>query len=592
MTFRGWAGTQRLGFRLAILMAVALLPLGIVAYAQTRNLANEAQARTEAALLGATLRAASSEVGIIRQARGLVEGLAVNGSLLVTDPAQCQSLLSLAQQRADHVAIVTFIPMSGRMICSSTGRSFDYSDDPLFLKARDLRTPSFLVNTSGPLTGQSVLGVLEPVFDVTGTKLGFISAWLPHSQLNERSAKSMLAPSGKEDAAISFWTFSRDGEVLTSSVGLDGVKAILPVDRTLTDLADDRDGVFRDRTADGEARTYAVVPLADGDLYLMSSWNARDASAFERFGVDPKVFPILMWLAGLFASIWAAELLVGRHVRLLHRSISAFASGDRRRQEIDLAGAPLELRQMAESYLIMTDSITKDEAQLEDTIHQKDVLLREVHHRVKNNLQLIASIMSMQLRRARSPETRGLLRNLQDRVMSLATIHRGLYQTSGLADVRADELLSDIVKQIVNLGSGASGRFAIEEDFDDIRLIPDQAVPLSLLLTEAMTNAMRFGTGTGTDPIRIVVRLKRSGPGDVRLEVRNSASNPAPPDSVEAGLGAQLIAAFTMQVGGTLTQGMDGDDYTLSVIFPVAALSDAEQRDHPAGKLTKSTARD
>jgi hypothetical protein len=100
------------------------------------------------------------------------------------------------------------------------------------------------------------------------------------------------------------------------------------------------------------------------------------------------------------------------------------------------------------------------------------VLLREVHHRVKNNLQLIASIMNMQMRRAKSPETKALMKGLQERVMSLATVHKELYQTTGLADVRADELLGDLVRQIVGMASAPGGLFRIETTSRPIPLAP------------------------------------------------------------------------------------------------------------------------
>ena len=116
---------------------------------------------------------------------------------------------------------------------------------------------------------------------------------------------------------------------------------------------------------------------------------------------------------------------------------------------------------------------------MEDTIHQKEVLLREVHHRVKNNLQLIASIMSMHLRKARTPETREVIKGLQDRVMSLATIHRELYQTVGVTDVHVDALLGSIARQVCALATGPGRRFETSLSFDSFEMTPDQVVPLS-----------------------------------------------------------------------------------------------------------------
>src|SRR5690606_6386022 len=112
-------------------------------------------------------------------------------------------------------------------------------------------------------------------------------------------------------------------------------------------------------------------------------------------------------------------------------------------------------------------------------------------------------------RRLHSPEARVLMKSLQDRVMSLATIHRGLYQTSGLADVRADELLTDIVRQIFKMSSGPGRSFDVSTKFDDLNLTPDQAVPLSLLLTEALTNAIKYaGSDNGGLPT-IHISLRR-----------------------------------------------------------------------------------
>ena len=118
-----------------------------------------------------------------------------------------------------------------------------------------------------------------------------------------------------------------------------------------------------------------------------------------------------------------------------------------------MTGAPGELVELADAYGMMVDTILQDEAEMEDMVHQKEVLLREVHHRVKNNLQLIASIMNMQMRQARTLEARDLMKSLHDRVMSLATVHRGLYQTSGLTDVRANELMDDILRQLVRMAA-------------------------------------------------------------------------------------------------------------------------------------------
>jgi two-component sensor histidine kinase len=568
---------QRLGVRLASLMALALLPLGIVAYLQTSNLAREAQSRTEAALMGESLRAASGEIRVISQARGLVAGLAPTVPELLDDNAACSALMARAATSSPEISLVSFVPANGLMTCSSNGQTYDYSGFELFETITAYREPAFTMSRDGPVSGGSVMGVIQPVFDAQGDYLGYVGAWLPHDRL--RVLTDAVGKAGRDD--VLFWTLNQSGEVLTASMGLDRIAGKLPASSMLADLPSMGAQVFTARSVANVETTYAVLPLVRGQLYLVSSWANRSTGIPAPFGLGATWFPVLMWVAGLGMSIWAAEILVVRHVRALNRAIASFAHGGRHHAELELRNAPLELTEMAEAYASMTDDIMRNEASLEDEVHQKEVLLREVHHRVKNNLQLIASIMNMQIRQAKSPEAKGLLKGLQERIMSLATIHRGLYQTTGLSDIHAQELLSDITRQSVNIATGPGRAIEVETDFDDIRLTPDQAVPLSLLLTEAVTNAIKYARAKpGVQP-KLSVSMKAQPGGMAVLDVRNTVFDgpPPPPDpGTSTGLGAQLMMAFAQQIGGKMTQEKTDDCYCMQVVFAVTDLMQGENR--------------
>jgi len=228
----------------------------------------------------------------------------------------------------------------------------------------------------------------------------------------------------------------------------------------------------------------------------------------------------------------------------------------------------------------------RNEADLENTIHQKEVLLREVHHRVKNNLQLIASILNMQLRGARTNEAKEAMRTVQDRVISLATVHRELYQTSGLTDVRADELLPRVAGDLLRIGSAPGRRFELDTRIDDIRLTPDQAVPLALFLTEGMANVIKHSWSVGTARSRVGLRLERVNESVARFSLCNSLM-PHPPEGegspVEGsdGFGSQLLTAFSQQLSGTVTRGRSGDSYILTMDFPLRPLTEGEERSAP-----------
>jgi two-component system, sensor histidine kinase PdtaS len=138
------------------------------------------------------------------------------------------------------------------------------------------------------------------------------------------------------------------------------------------------------------------------------------------------------------------------------------------------------------------------------------------------------------------------------------------------------------VRQIMSMSSGPEKPFETLNEIDDLRLVPDQAVPLSLLLAEALTNAIKHAGVSRDHPGKLTVRLKRSGGSDAMLEVVNSKREQDPGASVtvepETGIGSQLITAFVQQLGGRHESGEADGGYYLRVVFKVSPLFLAENR--------------
>jgi two-component sensor histidine kinase len=575
---------SRLAVRFAIVLALAMLPAGIIAFVQTKALETEVQTRSEVALMGATLQAAAAETSVIGRVRGMVGSLAAAVPYLLNDDAACNELMRRVALVEPLASVVAFVPSSGMMTCSSVDRVYDFSDDPLFQEVRDVQTPYLWINPVAPVSQTSVVGISHPVYDKTGNYVGYAVMTVPQKALKELRLSSLL-DRNEMDLAVALWTFDSHGTLLTSNLDPAEAARQVPSGKALKDFVDNEGSVFQARSLNGRMMTYAVVPIVAGELYLMSSFVPKVPVFSRDYGLSIYMPTVLMWLVGLIVSGFAAEMLVTRHVRTLNRSFVSFARGDRRLQALELKNAPAELDELASAYVAMTDSIIRSEAELEDSLHQKEVLLREVHHRVKNNLQLISSIINIQIRSARSGEAKDLLKNLQERIMSLATVHRGLYQTSGLADVRARELIPDIVRQIMSMSSGPEKPFETVNDIDDLRLVPDQAVPLSLLLAEALTNAIKHAGASRKHPGNLTVRLKRSGGSDAMLEVINSTREREPnaplTGAPDIGIGSQLITAFVQQLGGRQESGEKDGTYFLKVTFAVSPLSLAENRQMP-----------
>lgn len=584
--------TSRLGFRLMVTFGIVLMPLAALSYVQTRQYQEEAARRAEAAVLGATMQAAAPLTGLMSRSQGAVAALAAALAGVADDPVACNELLArfYAQPVNRAYSFVGFVPRSLQMDCSPQGPR-DLTGQDQLVERMDTGLPTITVNQHGMVSGTSVLIFSHPVRNASGAVVGLVSLSIPQRALATAELRHGLEDRvGPEPVALI--TFDSSGHIMTSSVGLEEAAGRLPQGIALTDLAKRSPRSFRSVSVNGFDRVFAVVPLADGNLFLLGNWalQSSDAMIFDA-PVPVLAFPVLMWLASLLVAQLASEHQVLRHLRALRRAIADFSGGSRRLPETDLEDAPMELRALGQAFERMMEAVVHDEAELEDMVHQKEVLLREVHHRVKNNLQLIASIINMQIRKARSPETRGLLKGLQDRVMSLATIHRELYQTTGLTDIRADELMQSIVTQILRMAARPGDPFDLQTAFDDVRLTPDQAVPLSLLLTEALTNALKYAAAPAGERPRLRVSLCRTPDGRARVRVINSVTPegapPAPTGQEEGtGLGDALLRAFAAQLGGKLDRGTENGEYHLSVEFAPRALTEAEERERQDDLLT------
>ncbi|GAB4384558.1 sensor histidine kinase [Albidovulum sp.] len=421
--------TRSLGFRLAFLLAMALLPLGVLSAIQGRSLQRELSARAEAAVLGRTRSAAIGEQRALEQATGAARALAVAARPLAEAAPAAQGALAgpcnaMARAIVEQSALFSFAgvyDLEGGMLCRSQ------APRPGWTFPRELRpgltspTPVAGVLEQAEFTGRPVLYAQVPVLDQGGRPIAQAAVSVPHDLAVALEDKAAGGP------GLELITFEADGTILTGSAEAADHAALLPADRSLAALASDHALSFTALSASGPPRVYAVVPLVPGQVYAMGSWPADKPGGSDLAAwMPPVVLPVLMWLVSLAVALLAAERLVTRHVRRLTATIARFARGERVVPALDTHDAPWEIAALADAFTKMVAAIIRDEEARDESLRQKEVLLREVHHRVKNNLQLITSIMNLQIRRARSGEARLLLRRVQERVMSLATVHRNL----------------------------------------------------------------------------------------------------------------------------------------------------------------------
>lgn len=181
-------------------------------------------------------------------------------------------------------------------------------------------------------------------------------------------------------------------------------------------------------------------------------------------------------------------------------------------------------------------------------LRDKEVLLKEIHHRVKNNLQVISSLFALQRARTSSEELKGLLDENQTRVQSIALVHQHMYGSSELASIDLDAYLRSLVGAIRS--SYGAHKVQIETSAVDVELDAEQAVPCALLTTELVSNSIKHAFGEG--PGKILVRAHRDDRGWCTLEVEDDGRG-IPPEfdwRRSRSLGLRLVQILTHQLRG------------------------------------------
>ena len=546
--------TDHLAVRLALLLTIALLPLGLVAVMTTAQTVAEGRAAAQRAMLGVTAEAVAGKRALIESAFASANTLGPLTLERLENEADCQSTLSEFVRRSGVFSFAGLVEMDGRMRCRSGGDIDSLAGTGLFERMLERPAASVTPLPLGLVRTEPVLIVTQPIR--VGVSLrGFVVISVP-----QRSVELMRRMS-ENDGPSSTVLFNTEGELLTGN-DPDSM-ALLPAGHALTDLTDaSGERMFHGETAAGQYATFTVVELIPRRLYAVGTWTERaDATTGMAAVVMPLILPVLMWIASLGVAYFAVFRLVLRHIRTLNRQMRRFALGYRDPPPEIIEAAPSELREVSATFQKLTRILARDEAELEASLAEKTVLLKEIHHRVKNNLQLIASIINLQMRQVRDPAARRVLQSVQDRVLGLASIHRSLYQSERLSQVRADRLIDEISRQLLALGAAPGSGIAVRTRFEPLMMSPDKLVPLSLLLSEAVTNALKYIGRPGTaEAAWLEIFLAVEGEAVV-LGVTNSL-DPAKPgkaetdtDTTATSLGADLIEAFAMQLEGELEQG-------------------------------------
>ena len=558
---------RALRVRLLIVVAIALSPLLLLSAVQAVLEYRDVTMARRDRLAAAALRAADRVDDVITGAQPLLEALRSQTPIATGAPAcggsLATALLGMAQYRnakrfdPDGVIRCSALPLGGDVDDVREGGSW-------FEELR--RGQNFAVSEvfySRVSRGQVVLAAI-PVRGLDGVFDGALGVSIDVAELDQFIDFNFLPP-GASVAVV-------DGAGDVVSARQEFPYQGVPADLLAAALEDPAHlHLAADRLYPG--RDMVIAPLVGDDVFVVIT--TPDPSLLSWAQVDligTVLLPLTMWFMALAAVAFASERLVLQWLEYLGRIARLYGAGRFDVEPVRAASAPSEIAELAGTMEEMAKNLKTREAELQESSDQKSALIKEVHHRVKNNLQIIVSLFNIQISNSHDAATIAALDEARARINALALVHRSLYEAEDLRFVPLRSFLNQLLEQLAN-GVGASqAHVSLETDIADINMTPEEAVPLALYVTEAVTNAFKHAFTENEGGV-LRVRLRHDGGECARLDVEDDGVGlDASADAAEAraSMGSALMSGFARQLAAKIDSGessMGGARVTLE--FPL-----------------------
>ena len=321
--------------------------------------------------------------------------------------------------------------------------------------------------------------------------------------------------------------------------------------------------------SDGAAWMYAVAPLYEGQLYIAYAEpkSLAMAAALSQIRISLILAIFAMLLAAL--AIWiGTNRLVLRWLESLSALTAQFAQGKFTGNLASYNTAPREIALLSTNLHTMANAIKARDDDLQVALNAKTALTHDIHHRVKNNLQIVSSLLSLQAAAITDPGAREALSQTRARIGALAQIHRLLYEESHDSDHGNVNIASLLTALCVLMRSLHRDRSHIHLSCNAAwQTVPiNNAVPLTLFAVEAITNAYRHGF-KASESGAIRLHFDRTG-NHATLSIMDDG-NGFDAEQQTASTGRQLMAAFAQQLNGELAITSASDGTVVQLVYPL-----------------------
>jgi two-component sensor histidine kinase len=560
--------------RLVLLVAVALLPvLGLAAWQGDHEQQAAEKRRSDAVATAAELAVARHRELIEGSRRLLVAACSADAvqksataEATQSDITSCEVYLSrvLKEFPAQYSSLLV-TDAKGVARCSSTVTSvgMGFSDREIFRQVQDTKQFSIGPQSASRVTSLSIVPLALPI--LRDGEFGGMCA-IGISLRNFADAVSTTRTAGGIAVAL----VDRSGGSIGGAAEM--VRA-LPVSARVTAAIVGGQSAFRDYGQDGTLYDFSILPLVGTGFFVVAAAPVTEGFLLSIFAWDGLVLVGLALVIALVTVWFGADRWCVRPLRYIQGYAEKVARGEIGEFVPRRPWTP-EMAAVSAGVATMAEAITSREAELKAAVELRDHMLREIHHRVKNNLQMISSLLNLQAGEIRSPRLRRFFGDAQNRVLTLSILHRHLYERTSWALVDFQRFISDLVRQI-SVGSadagGPSPRFHIRAPI--MAVGPDVAIPVGLIVTEVVSRALDHDfDGVAAPELRI--EAAENG-GEVTFVIEDNGvendAGPVRPGGGQGVFGLTLVRGLAMQLGGEVTiSPRDGGGTRVVLTFPMA----------------------
>ena len=320
-------------------------------------------------------------------------------------------------------------------------------------------------------------------------------------------------------------------------------------------------------------RSVVDIPFAHGTLAV----NSEAANAFSTADLEA-LREVAQVLEEGFSRIDDLRILEERN-RELERQIEARENAERLlrqshetlERQVDERTADLRVTNEKLQEEIAERLRTED--QLQHSLREKETLLQEIHHRVKNNLQIVSSLIDLQTRNVTDPQFLHMFQDSRDRIRSMAMIHEKLYQSADLAHIDLHAYIDALTRDLFHSHGLSADRVELDLQIDSMTLVIDQAIASGLIINELVSNALKYAFPDGRRG-RIRIELRQLEASSVLLAVSDDGIG-IPPDldlKQIRSLGLKLVSSLTSQLRGSIEMsGENGSRFR--IVFPAKNLT-------------------